>query len=186
MDPEHANAGGFHARDLLRVPSLLSLVRVPLAALFPFAPTPALAFVVLVVSGLTDVVDGWYARRFGQVTATGAVVDPITDKLFVATVVVTLIVRAKLSWFTLALLGTREIGELPLVAWLALSTRARRARTEQPSANVPGKLATALQFGTVSATLLGWAYVEAWAWATAVMGTIAAIAYWRRFLRAAR
>ena len=186
MEAPRAATGGFHARDLLRVPSLLSFLRVPLAALFPFAPTPLLAFVVLAASGLTDVLDGFWARRFGQVTAAGAVLDPITDKIFVATVVVTLVVRAKLSWLTLALLGTREIGELPLVVWLAVSHRARKARTEQPSANVPGKLATALQFGTVSATLLGWPFLSVWVGATAVMGTIAAIAYWRKFLRAAQ
>lgn len=173
--------GRYQARDLVRVPSLLSLARIPLAVAFPFAPSAEIAFAILVTSGVTDVVDGWYARRYGQVTATGAVVDPITDKIFVATVVVTLLVRAKLAWWSLILLGTREIGELPLVAWLALSHHARRARAEQPAANVPGKLATALQFGTVSAALLGAPRVDLWTYATAVMGTIAAILYWRRW-----
>lgn len=175
--------GQFHARDLVRVPSIVSMLRVPLAVAFPFAPSPKIAFAILITSGVTDVIDGWYARRFGQVTAAGAVVDPITDKIFVGTVVVTLLVRAKLSWLSLALLGTREIGELPLVAWLTFSRSARRARTEQPAANVPGKLATALQFGTVSAILLGAPYVEVWVGATAVMGTVAAVMYWRKFLR---
>lgn len=93
----------------------MSLARVPLAIAFPFAPSAPIAFAILVASGLTDVADGWYARRYGQVTATGAVVDPITDKLFVATVVITLLVRSKLAWWSLLLLGTRELGELPLV-----------------------------------------------------------------------
>jgi cardiolipin synthase (CMP-forming) len=161
----------------------LSLARVPLAVAFPLAPSANAAFAILIASGVTDVLDGWYARRFGQVTAAGAVVDPITDKIFVATVVVTLLVRAKLTWWALILMGTREIGELPLVAWLAFSLEARRARTEQPSANIPGKLATALQFGTVSLVLLGAPYVVYAVIATAVMGTIAAVAYWRKFLR---
>ncbi len=174
--------GRYQARDLLRVPSLLSLARIPLAIAFPFAPNAASAFAILVASGVTDVLDGWWARRYGAVTATGAVVDPITDKVFVATVVVTLLVRAKLHWLMLALLGTREIGELPLVLWVAFSRSARRARAAQPSANVPGKLATALQFATVSAVLLGAPRVELWTWATAAMGVVAAIAYWRRFL----
>lgn len=174
--------GRYQARDLVKVPSLLSLARIPLAIAFPFAPSAPVAFGILLASGATDVVDGWWARRYGQVTATGAVVDPITDKIFVATVVITLLVRLKLAWLTLALLGTREIGELPLVAWVALSRSARRARAEQPAANVPGKLATALQFATVSAILLDAPYVAALTWTTAGMGAVAAIAYWRKFL----
>ncbi len=176
----------YRARDLVRVPSLLSLARLPLAIAFPFATTAAAGFAILVASGVTDVLDGWYARRYRQVTAMGAVLDPITDKLFVATVVVTFLVRAKLSWLALLLLGTRELGELPLVLWLALSHRARRARVEQPAANVPGKLATALQFGTVSAALFDAPYVWAWVAATAVMGTVAAVTYWRKFLLVTR
>jgi phosphatidylglycerophosphate synthase len=35
--------------------------------------------------------DGWYARKFGQVTATGAAIDPSTGKVFVLTVVGTLV-----------------------------------------------------------------------------------------------
>ena len=174
--------GRYQARDLLRVPGLLSLARIPLAVAFPLAPTAPAAFAILVASGVTDVVDGWSARRYGQVTATGAVVDPITDKVFVATVVVTLLVRAKLAWWSLVLLGTRALGELPLVAWRALSPRARRARAEQPAANVPGKLATALQFGTVSAALLGMPYLDVFVYATAAMGVLAAVLYWRKFL----
>lgn len=159
----------------------MSLARVPLAIAFPFAPSAPIAFAILVASGLTDVADGWYARRYGQVTATGAVVDPITDKLFVATVVITLLVRSKLAWWSLLLLGTRELGELPLVVWLALSHRARKARAEQPAANVPGKLATALQFATVSAALLGLPHLDLLIYATAATGTLAALLYWRKF-----
>jgi phosphatidylglycerophosphate synthase len=80
--------GAYRARDLLRVPSLLSLARLPLAAAFVLlVDRPPVLVLVLVAAGVTDVLDGWYARRFDQVTATGAVVDPITDKLFVLTVV---------------------------------------------------------------------------------------------------
>ncbi|MBS2014039.1 MAG: CDP-alcohol phosphatidyltransferase family protein [Deltaproteobacteria bacterium] len=173
----------YDVRDLLRVPGLLSLARIPLAAAFTFVVgRPLVAFGVLVVAGLTDVLDGWYARRFDQVTATGSVLDPITDKLFVTTVAITLVVTGHLSIAAVVLLSTREIGELPLVVWFAASPAARRARVEQPSANVVGKIATALQFVSVSVALFRAPHPSYWVGATAVAGVLAAITYWRRAL----
>lgn len=177
--------GHYHARDVVRVPGLLSLARVPLAAVFPLAVEhPPIALAVLASAGLTDVLDGWYARRYGEVSATGSVLDPITDKLFVTTVAVTLVVSGHLSPLAVVLLSTREIGELPLVLWLAFSRAARRARAEQPSSNVMGKLATTLQFVSIAAALFRSAHVEACVGATAAMGVLAALSYWLRATRA--
>ncbi len=173
--------GRYHARDLVRAPTLISLLRLPLGVTF-FATVdrPVLALAVIAVAGLTDVVDGWLARRTDQVTAMGAVIDPITDKSFVACVIAALVLREKLPLLGVLALATREIGELPLVAWFALSNRARRARTEQPMANLPGKLVTTLQFASVTAALFGWAARDPLLIVTAVVGAIAAIAYWKR------
>lgn len=174
---------GYDRRDVLRIPGLLSLSRVPLAALFPFVVgTPLIAFGVLVVAGLTDVLDGFYARRFNQVTTTGSVLDPITDKLFVMTVAVTLVVTGHLSIPAVVLLSTREIGELPLVAFLALSPSARRSRVDHTGANVAGKVATALQFVSVSVALFHASHPSLWVNATALVGAMAAFTYWRRVL----
>jgi len=176
--------GRYRGRDLIRVPGLLSLSRIPLALAFPLAlDRPALAFGILITAGLTDVLDGWYARRFGQVTATGSALDPITDKLFVLTVAITLVVARRLSVADVLLLSTRELGELPLVLWLALSADARRARVEHPAANVLGKTATALQFVAVSAALFQATHEKLLVDAAALAGVAAAFTYWRRALR---
>lgn len=179
--------GMYRARDLLKTPSLLSMARIPLAIAFYFAiETPLLAAIVLALAGTTDVADGWYARRFNQVTATGTVVDPITDKLFVAVVAFTLLSAGKLSLVQIGLLGVREIGELPLVVWAAFSRRARRARKRQPSANAPGKFATVLQFATVAAALAAPAQLTWMLYVTAVCGLVAATSYWIRTLEWSR
>lgn len=176
--------GRYRARDLFNVPSLLSLLRVPLAVAFVFVvDAPLWAMVVLFLSGLTDVFDGWYARRYDQVTAMGTVVDPITDKIFVLTVVVTLVLTHKLTLVQMLLLGTRDIGELPLVAWLSVSRKARRARQDDTGANVPGKLATALQFVAVAAALFASNLLATLVYVASAAGVIAAISYWMRALR---
>jgi len=179
--------GRYHARDLVRVPGLLSLCRIPLAAAFPFAVgRPPIALGILLGAGLSDVLDGWYARRYGEATATGAALDPVTDKLFVLTVAITLLVTGQLTLLSVLLLSTREIGELPLVLWIALSAGARRARAEQPSANAAGKAATVLQFASVSAALFHASHEELWVDATAITGAAAAVTYWGRALGRAR
>lgn len=176
--------GRYRASDLLLPPSLLSMARVPLAVAFIlWLNDPWIELAVLALAGATDVADGWWARRFGQVTATGAVVDPITDKLFVLTVVAALIATERLSAWSFALLATREIGELPLVLWWALSHRKRRARAEQPMANLPGKAATVLQFATVAHALFHGRFTDELLWSTAVAGALAAVSYWVRDLR---
>jgi phosphatidylglycerophosphate synthase len=61
--------GHYRARDLLLPPSLVSFARIPLAAAFVgFAHQPSWALGVLLLAGITDVLDGHLARRLGQAT----------------------------------------------------------------------------------------------------------------------
>jgi phosphatidylglycerophosphate synthase len=176
--------GVYRARDLVRVPGLLSLLRLPLAVAFPFAiERPGVAFALLCAAGFSDMADGWYARKFGQVTPTGVALDPTTDKLFVLTVAIALVRGGLLSAVDVLLLSTREIAELPLVLWIAASTRARSRRAAHPAANVPGKLATVFQFATATAALFRSTELQWMIAATALAGSFAATTYWLRELR---
>ncbi|AGP34407.1 CDP-alcohol phosphatidyltransferase family protein [Sorangium cellulosum] len=174
------------ARELALPPNLMSLARLPLAALFPIVATrPALALAVLCCAGLTDVLDGWLARRSGQVTRTGAIVDPIADKVFALAVVATLLQSGALPLWGIPALLARELLELPLALWIAVSRRFRGARLSTASANIPGKLATAVQFGAVfTAIALPGALPAALA-AAAGAGAAAGVSYWARQLRRA-
>ena len=176
--------GHYRAKDAVSIPGLLSLARVPLGILFVFVVgQPLVALSVLVVSGITDVLDGWYARKFNQATATGAALDPVTDKFFVGAVVLSLVLSARLPPLAIVLLSMREIGEVPLVLYLALSRKARRARAEQPKANLPGKAATALQFACIALAIVRAPILDALLWTTAAAGALAAVAYWARALK---
>lgn len=178
--------GRYRLEDLFNAPTLISLARIPLAAAFPFVrESVPQSLLVLGLAGVSDVVDGWIARRYALTTPTGAVVDGITDKLFAATVLVTLVWARAMPLSDLALLGSREIGELPLVVWLALSPAARRRKMDD-RANVFGKAATALQFATVVSTMVGSDLRTPMLWSTAIVGGAAAVSYWRRALVATR
>lgn len=175
--------GHYELRHLFLGPSLVSLLRIPLAGLFVLVvDRPWLALLVLVAAGGSDLIDGAWARRTGQATATGAVVDGVTDKLFVGVVVFTLLWQGHVGWLGALALGARDGVELPLVVWWGTQRHRRRARAEDPRANGAGKLATVFQFATVVALLYRVPGAHSLLIVTALAGTLAGALYWRREL----
>ena len=168
-------------RDALLPPGLLSLARFPLALAFPLAwPKPALAAGVVALAAVTDVLDGFVARKLHQETETGALLDPLMDKTFVLGVAATLIAARVVTPVEAGLLATREIVELPLVAYVMANHVPGDRR-----ANAAGKLTTVLQFIAVGAVLVHLdPKIRATAIAaTAIAGAVAGITYWTRALR---
>ena len=71
---------------ILNVPNLLTAARLALAVVvFVLIPLDCFrtAFVVFVIAAATDWVDGYWARRFGQVTQVGRMFDPFVDKIII-------------------------------------------------------------------------------------------------------
>lgn len=149
------------AKQLLTVPNLLSLSRIPLGGVFwtALAQGPSKSiypFAVLAAAAATDVLDGFLARRKhgANPPGAGAWLDPICDKLFVGAVIAALYVQRQVPLSMLALILTREILQLPMAlvyrvvpslhAWLRYDFRASWL----------GKAATVAQFLAVSALIL--------------------------------
>jgi phosphatidylglycerophosphate synthase len=164
-------------RDLVRIPGLLSLSRLPLAALFSLTlGQPLWAIATLAAAAATDVLDGWYARRFHQTSSAGVALDAFTDKVFVLTVVLTLLVSGSLSLRETLLLGARDIGEIALAVRLRLGGRRLFGR----SANVAGKIATVAQYAALIAVILGSDDRAMFIGVAAFAGILATISYWQR------
>jgi phosphatidylglycerophosphate synthase len=136
---------------------------------------PVLAILVLLLAAATDVADGWYARRFHEESPTGSILDPITDKIFVAAVVVSLMASRALSVGEALLLGMREVCEIALML-LLLSERQPRRRPVR-GANRIGKAATVMQFMAVAAILLETSHRRWWVLSTAGCGLLAGLSY---------
>jgi len=172
----------YELRHLLLAPSLLSLARLPLAALFPFvAHRLPWALATLVAAAVSDLLDGWVARRWNQCTPLGAALDGATDKVFVLTVAVTLAATHRLTPLELLLLGARDLGELCLAAVIALRGDARALHEEQ-RASQWGKAATFAQFATVVIAVLGRPERRYAAALACALGLVAAARYARRAL----
>jgi cardiolipin synthase (CMP-forming) len=145
---------------------------------FPFCVTrPTVAVTLLVVAAATDVVDGWLARRRGETTAIGALLDPIADKIFVAVVIATLVVAGLMPVWAVGLLLTREIGQVGLLI-SRIATFDEKSTRKPPPASLPGKLTTALQFVSMATAFVVGSWVPPLFALTAVVGVIAAFGYW--------
>jgi CDP-diacylglycerol---glycerol-3-phosphate 3-phosphatidyltransferase len=99
---------------LVNVPNALTISRVPLTILLctfiEFRVWPA-ALGTFVVAAVTDWIDGWWARRFGQLSTFGRVFDPLTDKILLGGAFIFLIPvpeSAMRAWMAAVVIG-REL-----------------------------------------------------------------------------
>lgn len=112
MDPTRVDAP-VGAGRVLTVPNLISFARLLGVPLFLYlilvAHQQAAAVVVLAVGGTTDWVDGYLARRLGQVSRLGELLDPLADRLYIFATLLALTATGVIPWpFTAALL-LREV-----------------------------------------------------------------------------
>lgn len=100
-------------KQLFTIPNLLSFLRlcmIPLIIwLYCAQKNYVLTAVVLVLSGLTDTIDGFIARRFNMVTDLGKALDPIADKMTQASVMFCLLTRFQMMLVPLLLLIFKEV-----------------------------------------------------------------------------
>ncbi len=98
---------------ILTIPNLLSLFRLILIPvivwLYWFRKNYFPAGVLLIVSGLTDLADGYIARRFHAVSNVGKILDPIADKLTQAAMLFCLVTRFPLMAAPFGFLVIKEI-----------------------------------------------------------------------------
>ncbi|GAA3836544.1 CDP-alcohol phosphatidyltransferase family protein [Nocardioides panacisoli] len=107
---------------VLTLPNLLSLLRlagVPLFLWLVLGPeADAWALVLLAVSGITDFLDGWLARKLNQQSVVGQILDPVADRLYILAVVVGLMLRDIVPWWLALSLPLRDLllwGLVPLL-----------------------------------------------------------------------
>lgn len=161
---------------LLTAPNVITAVRLaglPVFVWLVLAERRYLAaFGLLVVIAATDWIDGYVARRFDQVSRIGKLVDPLVDRLLLATATITLVIAGLLPWPLLALILLRDVVVLGAsFAWFGGVPPIPVSHT--------GKLATALLMIGVPAFLLAgvdWTGSDAvfvLAWIVTVAGIVA-------------
>jgi CDP-diacylglycerol--glycerol-3-phosphate 3-phosphatidyltransferase/cardiolipin synthase len=134
------------------IPNAISLSRLVLAAAFTrYASEPVIAIAILCAAGISDWLDGWLAKRLGQQSRIGAILDPVCDRLFVVPVLATLVLVYGLPVWKLAILITRDVTNTlgALMVWMRRPDQLSGLRPRGP-----GKIVTSLQFWSVVHVIL--------------------------------
>jgi CDP-diacylglycerol--glycerol-3-phosphate 3-phosphatidyltransferase len=108
-------ANALTALRLALVPVFVALV---VASGMTHAGWRATACVTFAFASMTDLVDGWIARRFGLVTSFGKVADPIADKALTGTALVLLSSYDRLPWWVTVIILIRELGVTAIRFWV--------------------------------------------------------------------
>jgi cardiolipin synthase len=107
---------------VLTIPNLLSFIRlalVPVFLVFIVVGADFAALMVLVVSSLSDYLDGIIARRFRQVSRLGQLLDPASDRLFILSALLGLCIRNVIPWWLVVIIVGRDAMLLVLFVILA-------------------------------------------------------------------
>lgn len=132
----------------MTIPNQLTLLRVGLIPVFvlvfylPFAWSNELACALFTLAALTDMLDGYLARRLDQASPLGAFLDPVADKLMIAVPLVLLVQQNPDIYLALpaAVIIGREITVSALREWMATAGASSRV-----AVSVWGKIKTIAQ-----------------------------------------
>ncbi|NLN05970.1 MAG: CDP-diacylglycerol--glycerol-3-phosphate 3-phosphatidyltransferase [Clostridiaceae bacterium] len=97
---------------MLNIPNILTLIRlmlVPLCAMYLYKEQYLAALIIYVIASLTDIADGYIARRFDIVTNFGKVVDPLADKLLSLSTITILSYRGRIHMLVPILIFVKEL-----------------------------------------------------------------------------
>jgi CDP-diacylglycerol--glycerol-3-phosphate 3-phosphatidyltransferase len=178
------------ARAVWTLPNALTVVRIALVPVFVVAFLQdggtsvggrLAATGVFVLAAVTDKVDGWLARRWGQITDLGKLLDPIADKLLIGTALCLLSWAGELPWWITVVVLVRELGitvmRFFLLRYLVLP------------ASRGGKLKTALQSVAIGLFLLPLAHLPlalGWiAWVVMAAAVVVTVVTGADYVRAA-
>lgn len=129
------------------------------------------AFVVWLLAGFTDILDGHLARKRNEVTYVGMMLDPLADKLMMIAVMLTLLFAGDLPLAAALAMFIRDGGMIAGAVWI--HTRGKKS----PQANWIGKMSTVLYYVAIVSIYFQWEYAVSLLWAVIVFSYFASLQY---------
>jgi CDP-diacylglycerol---glycerol-3-phosphate 3-phosphatidyltransferase len=133
---------------ILLIPVFVAVYYLPDAWLGPVAKNWT-AMAIFAVAAMTDWLDGYLARRWGQVSAFGAFLDPVADKLMVGAALIMLVWLDRAEAYLAIVIIGREIAISALREWMA-----QLGKTKSVAVAFIGKVKTVAQMTAIIALLL--------------------------------
>lgn len=144
---------------LKHLPNMLSLTRLLIIApflVFLYQQAYVNAFYMFLLAGFTDGLDGWLARHFHWKSLFGSFIDPLADKLLIASSFISLALIGSLPWWLVSLVFLRDITiSFGVLAWYWFVQRSLDFKPTSVS-----KLNTILQLALVTLCLFELAFAE--------------------------
>ncbi len=129
MDTSEGDPTTGSGRGVVTIPNAISLVRILLIPVFVWLivdpDTTTVGLLVFAGVVATDWVDGTIARRIGQVSDVGKVLDPVADRLAIAAGIVALAIRGVFPVWAAALILARDVVVLAVGLFVLVRTRVR-------------------------------------------------------------
>lgn len=141
----------FKKDEMLTLPNILSFFRIillPVIALMYFKQNYTTAIILLIVSGITDILDGYIARKFNLVSDFGKILDPIADKLTQWTLLICLSAVYKVIIPVVIIFTVKEIF-MALLGYIIL-----KRKNLVNSSKWYGKLNTVIIYSTIFLLIL--------------------------------
>ena len=138
-------------KENCNIPNLLSILRIIIIGPFVYyflKDDYLMAAIMIAISGLSDMFDGYIARKFNQITKLGAMLDPVADKITLASVVICMCIKIPVIMPIIIILLIKEI--LMLLAGLILLKKHKTP----PPAQWYGKIATIVFYVSVAIIVL--------------------------------
>lgn len=169
----------------MKIPNILTVLRIILIPVFlivfylPWSWSGPAAAIIFAVAAVTDWFDGFLARRLKQTSPFGAFLDPVADKLMVATALVLLVEAYSEPWMTVpaVIIIGREIVISALREWMA-----ELGKRKSVAVSMIGKLKTTLQMFSIF-VLLGVPPLSTYSWyGIAALYGAAILTLWSMFI----
>lgn len=131
----------------MNAPNLITIGRfflIPLFFMLFFSGHPQanlLSFIVLATAGASDMIDGYLARKNGQITETGKLLDPLADKLMMLAVIFAFVLDQRISWLAAGVFFFRDIGMIVTSAFFHFN-----GKSTVLAANILGKATTVFYY----------------------------------------
>jgi len=158
----------------LNLPNMLTLLRFLLIPVYAFVfwdGEVKLAFAILVAAGATDILDGYIARKRGQVTELGSMLDPLADKLMLITVVLSLLITGMIPWLAAAVFFLRDVGMIVGSLYFHLKG------LKTVPANAWGKITTVLVYGAILMIVFDLPYAIPYLWVVITFSFVTSLLY---------
>ena len=173
----------------MNLPNSLTVTRIFLIPLLVvvlltgrFADREILGFIVFIIAALTDYFDGYFARKRGQVTTLGKLLDPIADKLLISAAFISLVeLGIAPAWMVVIIVGR----EFAVTGLRSIAS----AEGFTLDASKLGKSKMASQVVCVGCLILGWRFPDtflttagiAFLWVVVVLAIASMIQYFKKF-----